>query len=310
MQSGYDRYKHSLTATYRQVGVEIGDTFPAASKLEGLSPVDRMSVLSPHMRERLDRLSVPQGDVVFAQPRHRVMYFRSKPVIIPLINEQAVEWYGSSPIFNYDFIVEDSLGLLAGARSVYDFGGHQGVWALFYAAAVGDAGRVYTFEPSTVNIEASALAFYVNGAHNIINIGAGVSTTQTPKPFAGIGAPSGFGEASAADKMLIDFKGTIPLVELAKVAWERADFLKMDIEGYEYDLITAHPWVFDLAHHMHVEVHIPHLERRNLDYRDVTRLIPFDQFEVFNCQNLRVEPIGPETELSGYCSLMMRRRAP
>jgi hypothetical protein len=59
---------------------------------------------------------------------------------------------------------------------------------------------------------------------------------------------------------------------------------------------------------MHVELHIPHLERRALDYRDVMRLIPFDKFEVFNCQNLQVVPVSANTELSGYCSLMMRRR--
>lgn len=307
MHASYERYKHCLAATYRQFGLEIGDTFAEWSTLDGLGPVEVMAAIAPRIRERLDRLVEPQGSGVFLEPRHRVMHFRSKPCIIPLINEQAVEWYGTSPIFNYDFIVEDALGLLTGARVVHDLGGHQGVWALFYASVLGPTGRVYTFEPSTVNVEASALAFLLNRADNIINVGAGVSAAPPPvKRFAGL---AGFGEASAADKMLIDFKGSIPLVEFGKIAWDRADFLKMDIEGYEYDLITEHPWIFDVARHMHIEIHIPHLERRNVDYRDIIRLIPFDKFEIFNCQNLRVDPIGPETELSGYCSLMMKRRS-
>jgi FkbM family methyltransferase len=301
----YDRYLHSVGFVYRQLGVEVEDTFLPHHNLAGLGASDLLAALVPSIRTRLNRLAVPQGDQIIEKPGHRVMHFRSRPVIIPLLNQQAIEWYGSSSIFNYDFIVEDSLGLLDEAKVIYDLGGHQGIWAMFYSVVAGKTGRVYTFEPSTVNVEASALAFLVNDIDSIINIGAGLKTAPAPGVLRGI---PGFSEANPAAGMLIDFKGEIPLVDISTIMWDRADFLKMDIEGYEYDLVTANPWIFDVAKHLHIEVHVPHLERRNLDYRDITRMIDFDRFEVFNCQNLQVVPIVRDAELSGFCSLMLRRR--
>ncbi len=157
---------------------------------------------------------------------------------------------------------------------------------------------VWAFEPSILNVEISALLFLLNGIANVINVAAAV------------GARTDHLTAANRNGLLVDFVDDLHVVDLASIAWRKADFLKMDIEGFEYDLIMAYPWVFDLATHMHVELHIPHLERRGLDYREVVRLLPFDRFDVLNYQKGVLTPIAAATELSGYCSLMLKRRVP
>lgn len=308
----FDRYVHTLSTAYRNMGVDVSSHLPAYSHLAGCNAGELPRTLMPLIRGRLDLLPAASGNLLLAEPVMRDFYFHSQKVTIPLINAQGVEWYGKSNIYNYDFIVEDSLGLLADAKAIYDFGGHQGIWAVFYAIVVGSGGRVYTFEPSIINVEASALTFLINEIDWIVNVGAGIKASELAIGANSRGfseAPAPFGSANPASKMLIDFDGHIPLVDLGDVSWDFADFLKMDIEGYEYDVVTANPWIFDIARHMHIEIHIPHLERRGLDYRDMLKLVPFDKFDVFNSQNLQVTPIDVDTPLSGFCSLMMRRRA-
>jgi hypothetical protein len=62
-----------------------------------------------------------------------------------------------------------------------------------------------------------------------------------------------------------------------------------------------------LAENIHLELHIPHLERRGLDYRDVTAVLPFEEFEIHNSEGGDLQLVTRDTALSGYCSLMMRR---
>lgn len=178
---------------------------------------------------------------------------------------------------------------------------------MYYALLAGTGGRVVCFEPSIMNIEVSALLFLINGATTIVNIGAAIGAGPSPSarhPFA-----DGFSETAPNSGMLT---GSIsengPVIDLRDYAWEHADFLRMDIDGFEYDIITRNPWIFDLATNMHIKVHIPRLLNRGLDYRDIIDLIPFDQFTILNYQDATSIEIGKSTPLSGTCNLMMKRR--
>jgi FkbM family methyltransferase len=244
---------------------------------------------------------LPQSlsDQIIPAPFVHTLTFGDVTILIPILNQQGIEWYAQAALDNYDFTVEKNMGLLDGARIVYDFGGHHGVWAAYYANVVGEGGVVYSYEPSILNVEVSSLLFLINGLSNVVNTATAVGTHTH----------HGSGPSDASKGMLIDFvSDDIRVIDVRSVAWHKADFLKMDIEGFEYDLLTECPWIFDLATNMHIELHIPHLERRSLDYRDVTRLLPFDKFEVHNSHYGTLDVVTADTPLSGYCSLMMKRR--
>lgn len=293
----YDRYIHTLRMAYRYRGLsqdKLDATFPSFGRLEGVSAEAAVEQLFPGVRERLTMAHPSLAKTLLKKPKLRAMELAGHSVQLPLLNEQGVEWYGTVSPEACDFTGEHNLGLHEDAKVIYDFGGHQGVWAIYYALLVGPAGRVYSFEPSLINIEVSSMLFLINSVDNIVNFAAAVG--------------AGDAESSGAGDMLIDFVSAdaFEIVNLRNLCWDRADFLKMDIEGFEYDVITKNPWVFDLATNFHIEVHIPHLERRKLDYKKIMELIPFDQFDVFN--HVAEKPVNRDTDLQGFCGLMMRRK--
>ncbi|MEM7475476.1 MAG: FkbM family methyltransferase [Planctomycetota bacterium] len=291
----WDRYRHTLRMAYRIRGWETADvdtTIPEVFDTQ-MSPEELSTVLLAGLRERLEKSKLAK--TLLKEPKFRYMQLNGRDVVLPLCNTQGVEWYQDSPIANYDFVNEDALGLHTNAKVIYDFGGHHGVWALYYATVVGQVGRVYSFEPSLINIEMSAMLMLVNGIDNVINVAGAIGAQKS-------------GDSSS--DMLIDFveNDQIEIVSVRDCCWDYADFVKMDIEGFEYEILTANPWIFDMADNLHLEIHIPHLERRGLDYRRIMDVIPFHEFDVFN--HVHENPVGAETELSGFCSLMLKRREP
>jgi FkbM family methyltransferase len=295
----YRQYVHTLVSVYRQYGVadeRTRDLVVPFETLQAASDDERLALLAESTRARLELISPALTEKLIETPVVRLLTFGDIQFYVPIINEQGVEWYGSAPVENFDFTVERSMGLLDDAKVIYDFGGHHGVWAAYYSRIVGEGGFVYTFEPSVINLEVSALLFLINGISNVVNIGAAVGTSTDHD-----------GSKDSSAGMLVDFVEEMRVIDIRSLAWRYGDFMKMDIEGFEYDLLTRFPWLFELAENIHLELHIPHLERRGLDYRDVTAVLPFEEFEIHNSEGGDLQLVTRDTALSGYCSLMMRR---
>jgi FkbM family methyltransferase len=291
-----DRYIHTLRMLYGSRGRDrawLEESLPRPDAVLGLQPVEAIERLFPSIRARLSAFDRPVAGELLHRPTSREVELLGRRVVWPILNKQGLEWYGMHPLHAYDFMAESQLGLHDGGKVFYDFGGHHGIWALYYALATGPTGRVYSFEPSVMNVEMSALLLLVNEIENVVNIGMAVGPSNA---------------AASLKDLLVDFvpRESLQCVGLRDACWDRGDFLKMDVEGYEYDLLTRDPWIFDVATNMHIELHIPHLDRRGLDYRHVMAVIPFDRFDVFN--HRADNPVYCDTRLSGFCGLMFRRR--
>ena len=139
--------------------------------------------------------------------------------------------------------------------------------------------------------------FLVNGINNVVSIpfGVGDKTALLRKQDAGL---------------LIDFVDhNIGLLRFDHAFFEQADFIKIDIEGYEYEFIKSFPLLFQFCDNIHLELHIPHLQGRGLDYREIYKLIPFDQVNIINYQHGLLRQVGGTDELDGFCSLLITRKA-
>jgi hypothetical protein len=297
--AAYKRYKHSLRLAYNALSLipTVDDAsmgFPTDAEVENLSTPELLGLMTGLIKRRL-QLADPKLLTEFLEvARTRSVYFNNRQIIIPLLNNQAVEWYETSEVFNFDCVIETFLGMHQGARVIYDIGGHQGIWAAYYSSLCGDGGRVYTFEPSIINFESSCLLFLINDIVNVLNI-----------PF-GLGDKHGIVKKRDDTGILVDFVDhNLGILRFDQAFWEPADFIKIDIEGFEYELVRSFPNLFKFCRNMHLEVHVPHLEKRNVDYREIYKRIPFDQVNVFNYQYGKLTKVGPDDTLSGYCSLLI-----
>jgi FkbM family methyltransferase len=153
---------------------------------------------------------------------------------------------------------------LAG-RTVFDIGGDQGVYTLFFARAVGPGGRVITFEPNPASHRGIVTNVELNGfTHvNVRNIGAGDRRTKLkfvyPASAPGRGS---FDPALQSEIGREDDARTLEIAvntvdgEIAGAGLPAPDFVKIDVEGLERSVLagmtatmrTAKPRIFIEMH--------------------------------------------------------------
>jgi phthiocerol/phenolphthiocerol synthesis type-I polyketide synthase E len=127
---------------------------------------------------------------------------------------------------------------LADCRSILDIGGNVGVFSLF-AASVAPQAAIYCFEPAQANFGLLMRNVSTNqGAHIFpyqMAVGGKCGTGFMEVQGASVTHALRTAEATGTDKVeVIDMSRVF---ELAGV--ERFDFLKMDVEGAELDILGA-----------------------------------------------------------------------
>jgi FkbM family methyltransferase len=298
----YKRYAHSIRSSYRALSLSAGASDEDLSiapfeQFEGHSFYEQLLLGARTMKLRLGRIDSSLANQIFDEPWLRKLSFHNHDAYVPILNEEGRNWYDESPMMNFDFFVESYCGMHKNAEVIYDIGGHQGVWALYYAMCAGPTGRVYTFEPSIVNVECAALSLYLNGIRNAIII-----------PFA-VGEANETIRPDANGLLIAGIAHNVNIIRLDHIFWERPDFMKIDIEGYEHELLKSMPDLFDFCTNLHLEIHVPHLQNRGIDYRETFNRIPFDRVRVRKSLWGTMTEVGPDDVLEGFCTLLITPKA-
>jgi FkbM family methyltransferase len=198
-------------------------------------------------------------------------------ISVGIINEQSREWYGGENALSaFDFVYEWQLGVFADCEKYLDLGGHQLVWSIFYAQT-NDRANVVAFEPSILNALIGLFNCLVNGVINRVQV----------VPFAV--ACERVEEASPdSEKMLVDFM-TVPLktCQLGKYAGCKFDFIKVDIEGYEFEMLgdATFRFLINGAKKTHFELHLGHLLKRSISVEncvDALKLLNVSGTELYS----------------------------
>lgn len=120
---------------------------------------------------------------------------------------------------------------------VFDIGANIGIHTALFSFLVGDEGRVMAFEPIDLIFERLQAMVNFNGLKNVFiyNVAAGDSCTETFVPFS----PINIGGTTLSDSK--SEEGTGKKVKVVRLdsffpseAVQRLDFIKIDVEGYEY----------------------------------------------------------------------------
>jgi|HubBroStandDraft_3_1064219.scaffolds.fasta_scaffold10038_4 FkbM family methyltransferase len=131
------------------------------------------------------------------------------------------------------FVAERRLvrGLLAPGMRVADVGANVGYYLLLIERAVGPAGRVSCFEPDPDNLRELRRNVEANGFANVevVAAAAGASDGETALRR---GINAAIAAAGGGDV-------TVPLVRLDSALDGPLDFLKIDVEGYEGQVLAG-----------------------------------------------------------------------
>jgi FkbM family methyltransferase len=124
--------------------------------------------------------------------------------------------------------------LVAAGQTVFDLGSNSGFLTIWFAKKVGPTGRVLAFDPFPWNTLATSYSARLNRCHNVrcltVGIADGQRTVQIP-----------FRDAKIYENPAARIQDTFPakLVPLDRFASYRPDFIKVDIEGAERDLLRG-----------------------------------------------------------------------
>jgi FkbM family methyltransferase len=138
--------------------------------------------------------------------------------------------------------------LLRPGMTVLDIGANAGIYALTAAAHVGPSGHVIAFEPSAREREQLTRHLALNRLANVrieaTALGASDGDTEF---YVADAAESGFNSRKPAAGLSVA-AARVPMCRLdtyaARTALGRVDFVKIDVEGGEYDVLVGGEQLF------------------------------------------------------------------
>jgi len=131
--------------------------------------------------------------------------------------------------------------IIQGGNHVIDIGANYGVYTLSIAKLIGSAGKIYSFEPANKTAETLLKSIEINGLKNIVVEKKGLSKKI------------GMANLSLNDNSELNslVRNTVNMgpSELVKIttldecmklfSWEKIDFIKIDAEGEEENIIQG-----------------------------------------------------------------------
>jgi FkbM family methyltransferase len=141
--------------------------------------------------------------------------------------------------------------LLSPGDVCVDIGAHIGYYTLLASRLVGRDGHVYAFEPSPVNYRSLSANLARNGVANVTALQAAVGATSTRADlYEGPGTNTG---GATLSPVLGGRRGNQPIVDvevrpvadsIPEAEWPRIRVVKIDVEGYEVEVLRGLDPVF------------------------------------------------------------------
>lgn len=139
------------------------------------------------------------------------------------------------------------LGLNFRGLTVFDIGGWEGVYTMFFSRAVGETGHVVTFEPNPINQDRIAENVRLNGLSNVtvrpVALGEYVADAELLIP-AGVSGEAYVATSASRDSLpggstRMTIRVTTGDDEMRLNRLPVPDFVKIDVEGFELNVLRG-----------------------------------------------------------------------
>jgi FkbM family methyltransferase len=199
-----------------------------------------------------------------------------------ICDRAARNWYDlqcSDPVWIEMRFIRDHL--IEQGDVVLECGGHHGCTAIVLSNWVGSAGRVVTFEPLPQNCDVIAKNIQQNGLRNV------------ELERKAVGAEPGKISISDASNSSVTLPGQGVEVELTCLdEYEHLNptFLKIDVEGYEMQVLQGSKKILSTRPKLAIEIHPAQLSQYGASVEDIFRLIDIENYRVWIQRDAGREP--------------------
>jgi len=155
---------------------------------------------------------------------------------------------------------------------VLDVGGHVGMWRVPFAKIVGETGRVFVFEPEPQGFEALKNNISLNGLDNVEVLNMAVTDRDSKGTFyvrPDKDTHSVFREAPGSSPLKVQHEVVVDAVSVDRLLREgkiqQPDFIKIDAEGAELQIIAGMKEAAKKVKAVLVEIHLPALKMAGIE---------------------------------------------
>lgn len=216
-----------------------------------------------------------------------------------------------------DRVAEETflLNLDLSGQTIYDVGGDQGIYTLFFADRVGAQGRVFTFEPNPVSYRRIVANVELNGFKNVEVRPRGLGQQRDRLTFVFPDGEPARGSANAAIGAQIRQEKNVHTIEIevnslddemAASNMPRPDLVKIDVEGLEMDvLLGMQETIRQHRPKLFIEIHGADVQCKEDNAREVVSFLLKAGYTVFHIESEQPITLGNvETARQGhvYCS--------
>jgi FkbM family methyltransferase len=184
------------------------------------------------------------------------------------------DWYDlqcTDPVWREMRFIKDHI--ISPGDVVLECGGHHGCTAIILSNWVGVTGRVVTFEPSPPNCDIIEKNILQNGLRNV--------TLERKAVGAERGGATTISDQSNSHITLSGDGRKVELTCLDEYAHMRPSFLKIDVEGFEMQVLQGAKKILSTRPKLAIEIHTETLSMYGASVQDLFRLICAENYKLW-----------------------------
>jgi FkbM family methyltransferase len=201
-------------------------------------------------------------------------------------NPAGKSWYGSQTdqSIEMQFVRQE---LIRPGAVVIECGAHHGAQSILLSRWVGNSGKVIVVEPMPDNVEILRKNIELNDLNNVTVIekaaGPNNGFVFMKKRSNAAVAPIGGGKTIKVESITLD--------EISKRLGVIPSFLKIDVEGFEYQILEGAKTILPMYPAIFLEVHTLTLPRYGKVFEDLWALIDYNAYDIFVQESELDQPV-------------------